>query len=310
MEFFEDIVFAKPVIEEAIETFGYAAEHNYFWYQYYLDPDCKNIFVKTDVGCLFTTYNEKKQTCWVVFDPLALPEHRASLLAEYLDWAFTHMSVKKIWLQLETPVRKELLTLLPAACRSNPVYFTLVWPVYDLEAFDCELPGGHYKTLRKEMHKFYREHVVTVADAKTFEDSALLHRIVDDWAKRRPNPENASVAGYHNIIDGKFEGADEARILLVDGVARGFNAGWMVPHSDRFYGAIGIHDYSLDDLGTILYLEDLFWLKKKGYRETDMAGSEKPLLAFKNKFCSPKYTYSTSHFSIVRRAGTIDSTGV
>jgi len=299
MRFFEDIDGARDLIEEAIKKFGYAAEHNFFWYKYYFDPGCRNIFVEGEHGFLFTSYNERKQSYYIVFDPLAHPEHRASLLLEYIIWVFSNPSAKKVWFQIETPVRKQLLRILPERYRAHRNYFTLTWPIYDLQKFDPTLPGGHYKTLRKEYHRFYREHEVAVRDVKTYEDLGRLHTIVDDWKKKRPNPENASEAQYHHIIDGRFEGTDEARIFIVDGVVRGFNAGWMTPNSDCFYGAVGIHDYSMEDLGDMLYLEDLFWLKAHGYRKVDMAGSEKPLLAFKNKFCAPERTYQTSHFSAI-----------
>jgi hypothetical protein len=105
---------------------------------------------------------------------------------------------------------------------------------------------------------------------------------------------------YKQIIDGKFEGTDEARIFMVDGKPVGFNAGWMMPNRDRFYGAVGIHDYSIDDLGTMLYLEDLVWLKERGYNEVDMGGSEKSAIPFKNKF-GPREWYKSSIFSVRRR---------
>jgi hypothetical protein len=300
MRFFEDIPAAQPIIEEAIKKFGYAAEHNFYWYQCYLEPGWRNVFVETKHGYLFAACHEEKGAYYVSFDPLAPVEHRAAILVEYIDWVFQNTDAEKVWLQLETPRRKELLKLLPDRYRSNHVYFKLTWPIYDLRTFDATLPGGHYKSLRKEMHKFEREHQISVEDARTYGDLKSLHTIIDDWEHKRPNPETAQAAAYHRLIDAKFAGSDEARVLMVDGKVRGFNAGWMVPNSDRFYGAVGIHDYSLDGLGTMLYLEDLFWLKDHGYGEVDMAGSEKPLLAFKNKFCTPSSFYETSHFSIVR----------
>ena len=301
MRFFEDIDAERDRIEAAIKKFGYAAEHNFFWYKYYRESGNKNIYVESDRGSLFTTFNPHKNAYWVVFDPLASPEDRAPLLAEYIEWIFANTDAAKVWFQVETATRGALLRIMPEQYRSNRVYFTLTWPVYDLEDFDPTMPGGRYKTLRKGMHKFYREHRVEVVDAKTYADVAALHAVVDNWAVRRPNHDSTSPDQYHHIVGGKFAGADEARTFLVDGRPCGFNAGWMVPNHDRFYGAVGIHDYSEDGLGAMLYMEDLIWLKAHGYREVDMAGSEKPLLAFKNKFCFPKWSYQTSHFSVVTR---------
>ncbi|MDE2019258.1 MAG: DUF2156 domain-containing protein [Patescibacteria group bacterium] len=300
MKFLEDIVAARPTIEAAIQKWGYAAEHNFFWFQCYVDPGWRNIFIESEHGALFTSYNPKKQVYAVVFDPLAAPEQRIPLLLEYTDWIFKHTQAKKIWFQLETPVQQRLWQELPVEYHANKVYFSLVWPIYDMRDFDTALPGGHFKSIRKEMHRFYRDHAVTVRDAHAYPDAAALHAVVDHWRERRPNPEKALDGAYHQVIDNNFKGMDEARIFEVDGKPVGFNAGWNVPNSDRFYGAIGLHDYSIDGLGTMLYLEDLFYLKGHGYGEVDMAGSEKPLLWFKNKFCLPKRTYRTSHFSITR----------
>lgn len=301
MKFFEDIDAAQPLIEEKIGKFGYAAEHNFYWYRYYCEPEYRNIFVTTDRGALFTSFREHKQEYSVVFDPLALPENRASILVEYIEWIFSNTPARKIWFQLETPARRELLRTLPDRYRANKNYYTLVWPITDLQQFDPELPGGHYKTIRKEMHRFYREHKVEVRDAKTYEDIQNLHAIVDNWDKSRRNHECTSSGAYHNVIDGRFEGMDEARVFMVDGKAAGINAGFRVPNNDRYYGSVGVHDYSVDDLGDMFYLEDLVWLKKAGYREADMGGSEKPLLAFKKKFCPTRY-YKTFTFSVVKRS--------
>lgn len=74
----------------------------------------------------------------------------------------------------------------------------------------------------------------------------------------------------------------------------------MIPNSNTFYGAIGLHNYSYVGLGDVLYLEDLSWLKSQGIREANMGGGESGLTAFKEKF-HPKYSYKTHIFSIMRK---------
>jgi hypothetical protein len=302
LRFFEDTVTVKPHIEAVIKKFGWTAEHNYHWYQYYqhyYNPPNKNIFVEGDCGALFTAYDPNEKVYFVVFDPMASSEHQAALLAEYTDWIFSNTDGEKICLQLELPMRRQLMRTLPEQYRCCRIYYTLTWPVYDLDAFDSSLPGGAFKSLRKEMHKFYREHKVEVKDAKTFEDKKSLYEVVDDWGKKRTHADSAMTGVYHRMIDGNFAGTDEARIFVVDGKPAGFNAGWMIPNSDRFYGAVGIHNYSCDDLGTMLYLEDLVWLKEHGYNETDMGGTETSALPFKKKF-GPSSYYKSAIFSIVK----------
>ena len=303
LQFFEDTKAAQPHIQEMIKKFGWAPEHNYFWYQYwqhYYDPPQQNIFVKNDHGGLFTAYDKKDSAYYVDFDPMGQPEHRVELLVEYITWIFSNTAAAKIWFQLEMPIRKALRKALPPAYACQRIYFTITWPVYNMEKFDPALPGGHYKTIRKEMHRFYNQHQVNVLAAKTFEDRKSLHAIVDNWKKNRLHHDRARLGVYHAMIDGNFEGADEARVLVVDGKPVGINAGWMIPNSDRFYGGVGIHDYSIEDLGTMLYLEDMVWLKNRGYREVDMGGSETAALPFKKKFL-PDSFYKSAIFSVVKR---------
>jgi hypothetical protein len=302
LRFFEDTIAARSHIEEAIQTYGWAAEHNYHWYQYYQDyynPPNRNIFVEGDRGALFTAHDPVEKIHFVVFDPMASVEHQAPLLAEYIDWIFSNTDGEKICLQLELPMRRQLIHTLSERYRCCRIYYTLTWPIYDLSVFDPLLPGGSFKTLRKEMHKFYREHRVEVKDAKTFEDVQSLYAIVNDWGKKRMHGDMAMTGVYHRMIDANFAGADEARVFMVDGRPAGFNAGWMIPNSKRFYGGVGIHNYSVEDLGTMLYLEDLVWLKEHGYPEADMGGTEKSALPFKKKF-GPVSFYKSSIFSVVK----------
>lgn len=303
LQFFDDTVQARISIEAAIKKFGWASEHNYWWYEYYrhyYDPPQQNIYVASEQGGLFTAHDKEDEAYYIDFDPMAKPEDRIPLLREYIAWTFSNTPAKKIWLQLVMQDRRELMRTLPSDYQCQRIYFTIVWPIYDMSLFDPTLPGGHYKGMRKEMHRFYREHVVRVEDAKTFADRKSLHAIVDRWKKGRLHHDKAMVGVYHAMIDGNFQGMDEARIFVVDGKPVGFNGGWMIPNSDRFYGAVGIHDYSIEDLGTMLYLEDMIWLKKQGYREVDMGGSETSALAFKKKFC-PQSFYKSAVFSIVKK---------
>jgi len=302
LRFFEDTVASKSSIEAAIKKYGWTAEHNYHWYQYYrryYDPPNVNVFVEGDHGALFTAYDPDERVYFVVFDPMASVEYQAALLAEYIDWVFSYTDGVKVCLQLELPMRKQLIHTLPSKYRCCRIYYTLIWPVYNLDTFDPALPGGNFKTLRKEMHKFYREHQVEIKDAKTFDDKESLHGIVEDWGRKRDPHDHAMMGVYQEMIKGNFAGTDEARVFIVDGKAVGFNAGWMIPNRNRFYGSVGIHNYSLDDLGTMLYLEDMIWLKNHGYHEVDMGGTEKASLPFKKKF-GPTSFYKSAIFSVVK----------
>ncbi len=301
MIFFDDVIAERPRIEEAIRKFGYAPEHNFDWYRFYTDDGERDVFAAGDHGEGLLTMTSDGEAR-VFSGPVASPGRRVFLLAEYIGQIFREMpDIKKVWLELETSLRKELLRALPERAHANPINYTLVWPVMNMKTFDITLPGKHYKFLRKERNGFYRDHTVTVADAKKFEDKKSLRAIIDVWKKKRKVHDRAYCAEYYHVIDGNFEGTSTARVFIVDGKAVGINAGWMIPNSDRFYGAIGIHDYSMPNLGAMLYLEDLAWLKSHGYGEVDMGGVEEGGgLEFKKEFM-PESFYKTHVFSVVRR---------
>ena len=154
--------------------------------------------------------------------------------------------------------------------------------------------------MRKTKNKFYKNHQVVLLDAREYEDKKSLHLIVDEWRKQRGGNDRVHLFPYHNFIDSNFKGATEARIFMVDAKPCGINAGWPIPNSNIFYGALGIHDYSLPGLGDALYLEDLDWLKNRGYKKANMGGGEDALTNFKNKF-RPESFYKTHIFSVVRK---------
>jgi hypothetical protein len=299
MRFFDDTISQRPLIEETIKRFGYAPEHNFDWYQFSAEKTEKNIFVTDEYGGGLLTMVGKDLSL-VFSSPIAPPERRAKILVEYLENIFQTPEIKKVELELETPLRKEFLKILPEHFVARKIQYTLTWPIMNMKTFDPALPGGHYKSLRKEKHKFYREHTVTVADAKTFEDTGAMLAIIKDWKKNRPVHDKAYCEEYLNIIEGGFAGTTTARVLIIDGKPAGINAGWVIPNSNRFYGALGLHNYSVPNSGKILYLEDLEYLKQNGYSEGDMGGSWQGGLEFKKEFLPESY-YKTHVFCVAKK---------
>jgi hypothetical protein len=301
MVFFENTLAEQRQIEETIKKYGYAPEHNFWWYQFQAEKNSKNVFAAfPDNTGLLTIEERDKKRSYVFSGPIAPPLRRVPILLEYLENIFQSPEIQKVTLELETALYKEFLDKLPSSLKARAINYALTWPIYDLKMFNPQLPGGRWKTLRKANNKFYQNHVVDVADAKTYNDKEVLHLIVNEWRKKRGGRDRSHFFPYNNLIDGNFMGAAEARVFIADGKAVGINAGWLVPNSSRFYGALGIHNYSLSDLGDVLYLEDLAWLKARGYLEADMGGGEDALTDFKNKF-QPKSFYKTHIFSVVKR---------
>src|SRR3989338_2549042 len=235
MIFFEDTLSERQRIEEAIKKYGYASEHNFWWYQCQANKESKNIFAEYEDGTGLLTI--KKKDKYIIFSsPLAPESRRVPVIIEYLNCVFQSQKIEKVTFELEDELYKKLIKALPATLKARKINYSLTCPVYNLD----------------------------------------------------------------NFINENFKGSTEARILIVDEKTCGINAGWMIPNSNRFYGSLGIHDYSISGLGDILYLEDLTWLKTKGYKEADMGCGETSLTNFKNKF-RPESFYRTYIFSVVKQ---------
>ncbi|MDP3964007.1 MAG: hypothetical protein Q8Q39_05960 [bacterium] len=298
MELYIDIEKARPLIEECIRKFGYAPEHNVDHYLYGGVDYAETIFVRFEDGSGLLTYRDPK--AWDVFsEPLAPEDRRAGILAEFLRDAFGAPEIKKVNLELYERTRHALLKALPEDLRARSVNYTLLWPLFDLGAFDPDLPGGRYKDLRNARNAFLRDHTVNVVDARTIAKEEL-HKIPIAWKQTRRARDRAYTKMYDAYIDNDFRGTTHARAIIVDGHAAGINAGWTIPNSNAYYAAIGLHDYSFRDLGDVLNLEDLAFLKRAGYSHADFAGGEKALTQYKLKFGDAK-VYKSFVFSIVKR---------
>lgn len=297
MEFIFDITAARERIEKSINAFGYAPEHKYEHYVMSLEDDEKGTFVVWDDATALLTHEKNGE--WFVFsEPIAPQALAASRMIEFVQKAFEDSAIKKIWFELQTKTRKDFLRTLPNTFRANPINYTLIWPVMNMNSFDPALPGGHWKSMRNARNKLYREHAVEIREASQVSKNEL-HDIIDTWVKARKAGDRAYPHMYHHMIDHSFPGVTSARAMIVDGTARGINAGWATQKAGEYYGAVGIHDYSIPDLGQMLFLEDMTWIKNAGFETADMAGGEKKLTYYKNQFL-PEFSYKTFVFSVVR----------
>jgi len=300
MIFSTNILSDKNRIEKIINKYGYAPEHNYDWYACQSDKGLDLTFAESNDGAALFTTEEGLQKCSVFSSPIAPPSRRVEVIIEYLENIFKLKKVKKVELELETDLHKSLLQVLPNNFKARRINFTLTWPIYNLTTFDDSLSGGQWKKLRKLNNKFYRDHSIKILDAKTFEDKNSLHNLVDECKKNRVAKDRAYFESYHKFIENNFEGADEARIFIVDGKVCGINAGWKIINSNTFYSAIVLHNYSLQGLGEAIYIDNLIFLKNRGYQHLNIGGGHKEDLVFKNKF-HPESFYKTHYFCIIKK---------
>lgn len=311
MDFFEvSETKNKDMVEKAIGTYGYAAEHNFYWYlacggEYESSKPApvkkeKNVFVRFKEGFGLLTKEDKGNVYTVFSEPLAPRDLRAAILKEYVLHAFEQKSAKKVMFELQSESREELLAVLPPEVRARrpSSAYTLISPVVNIETFDFSLSGKRNKLLRHTKNKFFRDHTVTIKDAKEV-DRRDLCAIVDRWKQFRRAEGHAACERYYNIIGFGFKGAERAVAFIIDGRPVGFAAGWPIPNSTFYYLGVVLHDYSLPPVGVLLYVESLEWLRTTAYTHVDLGGGDKPITAFKNQFW-PESWYTSYVFSTVR----------
>lgn len=263
----------RELVLKTIERFGSTSDHNLDWFSDSItSEEGKPFFVSWPDGTGLLAHRYSKQ--WRIWsDPLCLKQDMAGKIGEFVAEALKEKEISEVWCDyvsdfIYPALRDTILNV-------GPIYYSLLWPVLDMAGFDPTLAGGRFKEIRNAKNKFYKEHKLEVVDAVSIPKDKL-HGIIERWKKAlSENKKDVYDLWYHKAIDNRFKAFSTARVLVVDGNLAGINAGYEVPNNPgRFAGAIGIHDYSVKDLGIILYLEDLEWIKNAGYREVDLQGSE------------------------------------
>ncbi len=298
MEFYENVEAERERIQKCISRFGWTSDHNLDWWTCgIITSDGVPVFVEFDdgTGLLVHKYSDK----WRVWsDPLCDKNIAVDKIREFSEFILGG-NIREVW--CDDVSDKIYLDLKKAVgFKLSEICYSLLWPIMDIASYDLTLPGGHFKGMRNAKNKFYREHKVDVVEANQV-NKKELNRIVDDWKKLCSESEKGDVYDlrYRFIIDKGFRGFNTARVIFVDGKSIGFNAGYEVPNKPgQFAGVIGIHDYSVKEVGLIMYLEDIEWMKNAGYKFYDMQGSgDDGGLKFKMQF-NPVVERKTDTFSI------------
>jgi|SRR3989344_2788890 len=301
MKFYENIEAERDRIEGCINKFGWTSDHHLDWFSVAINrPEGKPAFGEFDDGSGILFHNYPGE--WQIWsDPLCDKNLSVDKITEFAKLGL-EKHVDKVWCNFVSdgiyPSLKNKGELV-----LGEIDYSLDWPVLNMEQFDLALPGGHFKDIRNARNKFNREHKVEVVDfEKSHKES--LHDIINGWKKVALLKDEENYVydfWYNNLVKKDFKGFKTARILIVDDKPVGFNAGYEVVNCPkRFAGIVGIHDYSLVDLGLMLWLEDLEWIKNAGYKELDMQGSEGGGLKFKMQF-NPVIERKTDTFSILSR---------
>ncbi len=293
----------KPVNNDTVKRIfqlqGCEAEHNFYHYM--------NTGVTYD-SCFFPVFEDKygvmafenKGVMWCYTDPLAPKKKSLEIFMEFLKWSF-EQGAKKV----RAEIREELWKDVVKNVKTGGSYRTIkpscvfFWPVYDLKTWDPNLSGTVFKKLRNIRNRFQQNHKINILGREEASKSDIL-RLFKKWEGTRKGDDKTHMERYEVVVKNDFVGYDSVRLIEIDGCVCALNGGWKIPNSNNFYSQLGIHDYSLDNLGDFCYIEDLTFLKKSGYKFADFGGSSPAMMAFKKKFF-PAYVYKTIEFSIVKK---------
>jgi hypothetical protein len=302
MKFYENIEFERERIQNCISRFGWTSDHNLDWYtDVIIEENTKPVFVEFNDGTGLLAH--KCPDKWRIWsDPLSEKNIAPKKISEFCNFVLTG-NIKEVWCDdVSDKIYPELKK--DDSLKLNDIYYSLLWLVLDMEKYDISLAGKDFKRIRNAKNKFYREHEVKIFKTSELPKQDLI-RIVDIWKEEliKRQKEDIYDLRFRKVIENNFRGFTTARVMIVDGRPVGINAGYEVPnHPGRFAGIIGIHDYSEKELGRILWLEDLEWIKNAGYKELDMQGNEDGLeLKAKTQY-GAVIERKTDTFSIVKNS--------
>ena len=289
----------EPLVLDSIKKYGFAPEHNLSWFECVGSGSEKYAAVWDNNESVLSF---KDTHAWYVHvEPVAAVGNRGLRLMEFSSVILrNYSSIHKVVVEVCKETLIEMRALLPeyAELKFRTTNYILRWPIMNLENFDTTLSGSHWKSLRNLTNTLIRTHTLRMVDAHSVEKK-LLHGIIDGWKKNRRGHDRAYPLRYHALIDTNFEECGHAEVLTAEDVPIGINAGWRIPNSATYYGAIGVHDYSIKNIGHYLYLMDILWMKKSQYTYVNLGGGEENLNSFKN-FYRPETWYDTYNFSIIR----------
>lgn len=300
MRILEEPLRERELIETIINQYGYTPDHNFDWLMYCADEGQPQVALWED-GAIWFYKNSEKGQCTIVSDPIAPAKVHVQVLSDLVKNIFSSGINKILFLDVRIGVHD--------FCKTETIgeykfYYDIDWPIVSMDAFNPKLPGGKLKDLRRVLSKFNREHRVEIKPTELL-DKKELHGIVDRWFDNRTKVgiEELYPVRYHKMIDGDFHGVKSSRVMIVDGKPVGFNGGWETPNNkDEWSASIGLHDFSIKDLGVALMMEDLEWIKNAGYKTCDLEGSDPPAIHFKTQFFPAGYkSYKTYTFWITKK---------
>ena len=280
MQLIFDIEEKKELIGDSIKKYGHGVEHNYWNLRYLNGKGTRSAFFEEDgMGVMCISY----AGIWEMLPGILAPEEkRLGVLEKFLNYLFAREDAKKVFIIASEECRNKIKTMKEYKL---PKYFrTFYLPVYNLKDWDAAMPGKKWKKLRNLKNKLYSEHKVEFVPCTNIGKEALK-ALLYSWKKRR-NAADGLWQGhfYDNVLENNFEGIENARSLVVDGIPCTISGGWKIPKSSSYYSALGLLNYRFEGIGEAGIIEEFNLLKGEGYEHVNFGQSEKSLLDFKKKF--------------------------
>lgn len=300
MKIISDIKEEGSKIKKSIAQYGNTAQHNF---ELFLNYAMKSeVFIFLDIGNQKGIMAYKNKTTWKIFtDPLCKESEKLEIITKAIDFIFKEQKAKKIIMEdISEELRKGIVEFYKnKKYRVLKPSYSLFWPVIDLKDFSQELPGKKWKAFRKIRNKFFKENKV-IFKSKHEIDKKDIKELLERWKKNRRDNDRVHFVQYLKFAESSFEGFDLFRAMEVNGQIRSIYGGWKFGKSNNYYSFLGIHDYTIDNLGEVSYLDELAVAKNMGIEFLDLGGIEKEHLGFKVKF-HPSKMYRTDTFSIMSK---------
>jgi len=296
MQLITDIEKNRKLIESSIKKYGHSPEHNYYNYKYFEGDGTKSMFFEDGGrGIASIRYSGTHE---ILVGVLALEKEKLDMLKKFLDHLLNNEKTKKVFVMLSEDHREKLIKenryKIPKFCRT---YYS---PVYSVKKWDNEMRGKKWKKLRNLRNKLSSQHKVEFIPCKDLNKKDIL-RIYAEWRKRRKGTDKLwQPQFYENAIKNDFEGIENTRSLVVDGIPCTISGGWKIPNSNNYYSAIGLLNYRFPDLGEVAIINEFNLLQEKDYDNVNFGQSEKTLLDFKKKFY-PEKIEREIFFSVSKR---------
>lgn len=300
MKVCKDIAKCKSKIISSINRYGFLPEHNYHHYLCKQTANKRCIFFDFGKGKGVMAIFNIKSNVWYVANGILAPANEiADIFLKFADYALLKKKSKKISVEAGEDIKSEIVKCLEGSKYKVSMNYALYWPVYNVGEWDEKLSGKQWKKFRNIMNRFRNNFSIKVNDPKKTDKNAL-RSVLFSWLKRRHPRDRVDRSYYLNLIENNFRGFDMTRALSINNEICSISAGWKIPNSDDFYYGIGIFNYKYKDMGDFINLEDMMHLKKLGYKNIDLGGSDKAILNFKMKF-KPEKIYKTCIFSVSRK---------